>query len=69
MRTQDLINKGESIEYVYNYNQLIETIYRKPQYEHKYKYGEPTDGNNAGRLIFRKMPQVCSSLSMENWAN
>ncbi|NMA73163.1 MAG: hypothetical protein GX963_03180, partial [Bacteroidales bacterium] len=48
-------NKGEYIEYIYNYNQLVETIYpENPNMNIRYKYGEPTDGNNAGRLTFQE---------------
>ncbi|MDD2346181.1 MAG: YD repeat-containing protein, partial [Bacteroidales bacterium] len=55
MQTQDLENRGVQIEYQYNYNQLIQTIYPdNPEMNVKYQYGDHHAGNEAGRLLYQE---------------
>jgi len=42
-------------EYQYNYNQLIQTTYPdNPEMNVRYTYGDPSSGNQAGRLLYQE---------------
>jgi RHS repeat-associated protein len=52
MQTQNLLNQTSTIEYVYNYNKLMEIHYpNNPEMSVYYEYGESNTGNKAGRII------------------
>ncbi|MDD2346206.1 MAG: toxin TcdB middle/N-terminal domain-containing protein, partial [Bacteroidales bacterium] len=55
MKTQDLDNRNVEINYEYHYNQLIYTSYPdNPEMNVRYTYGDPSSGNQAGRLLYQQ---------------
>ncbi len=51
MQTQNLINQGHQINYIYDYKHLVEIDYpNNPENNVYYEYGGPNSGNESGRI-------------------